>query len=241
MLERILKPMILALGAGTAIKLSAFLTSKGIADPFALLLAVAGAVVLTTLLDFCLLELPMRFRKLRKYFDPLYSIEGYWYESVTSPDHPHSYVCIEYDYRAKRFQYQGQNFTPVFELNASFSSETLEVRRDAKEIWFQFTAHVHRPTRSAVRGYATIRFYTDGKRHFTRGDGSFVESEGPPAVSDGPASSKTGALPMKELGLVLDRIPDSFVTRALDRASIATNAEIPRLIMAYVKSRKGAA
>lgn len=151
---------------------------------------------------------------------------------MNSPQHPHSYACIEYHPKTKTFRYYGQNFTPEFQLNASFNAETIDVRADAKQISFTFRADVHLPKRFIVSGYGRISLFSDGKRSYTRGDGSFVESS-QVALDAGVPATTESVLPMQEVSIQLDRIDDSAVKRAIGRSKVRTNADIVTLLMAY--------
>jgi len=233
-MQRVVRPITVALASALVLRLAAFLEAKNLGPELTLLVSVVFAMLFFRTVEYSLLEFPLRFKLLRRCLDPIYSIEGYWYERVTASDHPHSYACIEFDPRTNRFYYGGQNFTNDLALNATFMSETIEVRRDSKQIAFSFRADVHRPSRTSVRGYATINFHSDGKRAFTRGDGSFVESLSGQAEARGIA----GEMPeMKEVGLLLERIAEPFVRRAISRRSIRDNADIEVLLRKYLESR----
>lgn len=228
MSERFRRLLIVALGATLAVRLTDYLVAKNLGAGFALLLSLVASVFLAHVLEFLFLDLPMQFAFLRRLLDPIFTIEGYWYERVGSEDHPHSYVCIEYDPHSKCFRYSGQNFTSDFQLNASFVSERAQVHRDVKQISFTFLADIHRPARSTLRGYGTINFFGDGKRSFTRAYGSFVESH--LQLDAAAAAAVRTELPMRELSLQLDKIKDGLVKRATGRRRIRSNEDIVKLL-----------
>ena len=133
MLERFLRFGAVAAGATLAISLSEYFVGNHVDRTLSWILAVTISAIAAHSVDFLLITVPMQFSTLRRILNAMFTIEGYWYESVNSPDHPHTYACIEYDPKEKSFRYTGHNFTSQYELNASFSSESFEVRRHAKQ------------------------------------------------------------------------------------------------------------
>jgi len=225
----ILKTFILILGTTLAVKINTFLDGKGVEEVIALLLSIALSVAIVYLAEFVLITIPYRFRILRIIFDPVHTIEGYWYEHVISDTHPYSYACIEYDPLSETFKYSGQNFTTEFTLNATFKSERITIHKASREISFHFTAHVHRPNRDDMQGYSRIAFFSDGKRSFTRGQGSFTEPEG---------QNDTDII-MKDVTIFLEKIPYSFVRYSIKKRKIHNNDDVRKLIQAFVQDRDG--
>ena len=242
MLERFLRFGAVAAGATLAISLSEYFVGNHVDRTLSWILAVTISAIAAHSVDFLLITVPMQFSTLRRILNAMFTIEGYWYESVNSPDHPHTYACIEYDPKEKSFRYTGHNFTSQYELNASFSSESFEVRRHAKQISFTFRAEVYRPARSIVSGYGRITLYSDGKRSFTRADGSFVESYvvvNPTHLLVRPdATPKRSELPMQEVSFHLDRIDDSVIKSAIGRSRIKSHADIVAVLKAHLGVRR---
>ena len=235
MLIKVIKAVIAAIGSAIAIRLSAKLIQLGTQEGYALIVAVITSLFVALSLDFLLTVFPMRFRNMRRRFSTMFSIEGYWYETVSSPDHPLSYACIEYDYESKTFSYHGTNFTTEFNQHATFISDIVDVRKNEKQISIKFEATVMHPDRENISGYATINFVADGKVGFTRGNGYFVEKAQLTEADPSKVAHSGDFRVMKEYGLNLERIPDNFVKRTLKSRYIYNDRDILKLMTEYKK------
>src|SRR4051794_14291754 len=110
MYSRVVRTICVAVGAAVAVLLFHNL-SEHIEHVLALSLSVVASVLCERVLEYLFLDLPKSIKPLRPLLDPMYSIEGYWFEVVSNADHPYSIACFEFDSETDRFSYSGSNFT----------------------------------------------------------------------------------------------------------------------------------
>ena len=114
-------------------------TKTELGETRAFILVMASAALVHALADFLLVDLPRHSAVLRRLFYRTASVEGYWYQQVSSPDKPYSVVCIEYQPRTHSYIYHGINYmADEVNRNAIFSSWPTKIEAIESGVNFYF-------------------------------------------------------------------------------------------------------
>lgn len=158
-MQEAIRLVLSALGAALAARTFVQLTSTGMQEWAALVIAAVSGVLVPRIAQAVLLELPMRITLLRRLIDRRARFEGTWIEHMpTQPESPFAISKIEYDPELDSYTYGGEAFSADGEVRASWGSSRLNFDKGKREVWFISDGQFRDSGAETIKSFGTITF-----------------------------------------------------------------------------------
>ncbi len=214
---------LLLLASTIAIELNRRLLAAGFDVWLSLLVSVAVSVGLYKVLEYGLLEFPVRYQSLRQLIKPESRMEGNWISRpINIRERPYSYITIDYNPYSKEYIYSGLTCQLDGTIGGSWKSTSVKIKLEYDRLWYIYAARMHDEKAESTEGYGVVNFEKDGSGKYTRATGFFGD---------------VGSIVAKS-SFFMNRLEEADLERYIGKKSIQTHEDLAVLIRAYHHTMK---
>jgi len=175
-LKEPIRIFVLALGGALAIKLYGYFGAKGMDDGLSLVTAVVITTSIVKLMQYLLLEAPMRVRSLRSMLDPSSALEGVWINEIEALDpRPVSIACIEYNAHSGSYRYFGYGFDVEGAVRATWESTRASIDLSRDRLDYLGEGQLKDGDAEVIKSFGELLFKRDEGGVYRSGTGFFVD------------------------------------------------------------------
>ncbi len=165
-----------AVAAAAALALSRVLESPALKGlPLIVISAVLG-VVTAAIVEWLVLKLPLRVKRLRALVDPRAALEGVWVIEVhDQPERSLALAVVEYNKASDDYNYHGVAFDQAYEVAATWHSLKVVIDIDNNQLAHIGEGTIVGTSSETVRNFGLLSFERDQRGAYTRGYAFFVD------------------------------------------------------------------
>lgn len=219
---------LLGIGVASATATQAYdgLRAAGLTLGVALAVSIVLAVAVDAVLTFAISNAPRRWSRTRHLVDDLAAFEGQWIETFEQDKRRlYSYVEIYFSNEDEEYHLRGKSFDQNGVPTMVWSAGRLDMRPAKGEISFDYLGKRIMqgfPTSATVQGYTLVHCFRPRDRGpFDHGQGYFMDT----------------ADNSRKVDFVIDRLPASFVSRALAKSHPESSIELSEVIRRWHAER----
>ena len=217
-MKNAIKVCCVAVSGVIAVKLNEFFVSKQLSPGSALALATALAVGACKVLEYLLLDLPLKCGIARRFIDWRGKFEGAWIFRLNNlADRPYSLVSITYLSTEDTYLMSACGVDPVRGIRSNWHSTDLMFVPKRNQIVYCYECRTVDPNSIVTSGYGVMDFQLNWLGSVTRGMGFFVD---------------TGVNFFK-CNYRIERVTRALLRRHLGQKRVLTNDDVEKLIHNY--------
>jgi hypothetical protein len=170
------------MGLGNALALTAMklMDNAGYNIIIAAGVGIIAGLTFTKVMEYSILERPLRWKWVRSEFDPRAAVEGLWFEHI--PDlvgQPYTLLRINYDPKSKDYHISGNNYNEQFKRVRTFTGIFLCIDTTINQVMYTFEANQGKERASDAIGICHMTFHSDqpGKKNYAGGSGFFFNRD----------------------------------------------------------------
>ncbi|WP_199931550.1 hypothetical protein [Candidatus Accumulibacter phosphatis] len=177
-MKQLLATILLGAGNVVAITLLKHLESRQVESLLAVIASACVGIILTKAGEYLLLELPLRFRPLRRLLDPRAALEGRWLEHIPGlPGNPYTVLTISYNAESKSYCMHGRNYDINRNELRTFDSQHVSISSSLNQVLYTYTAHQSLENQSDAAGVCCMDFRSSNSGKLDSGQGFFFNRD----------------------------------------------------------------
>lgn len=205
-------------GSITATQTNNYLCSLKVDIWVCIAVSAVMAALIYKLLEYALIEIPLKIHPLRKMFDSRAIFEGTWLQATNKDGvRYYSFEKIIYDKKTKTYAIEGESFDSNGDMHSAWKSNDLKFDLSKSEIMYNYKSEIHEDKKD-LNGYGLMTFQGDINGKYNRGTGYYVDFGGNPV----------------QCVYSFEKLTKSFVTELIGReSSLKYNKDIKEFIKEY--------
>ncbi len=170
----------MGLGNALALTVMKLMDNAGYNIIIAAGVGIVVGLTITKVMEYSILERPLRWKWARSEYDPRAVVEGLWFEHV--PDligQPYTLLRINYDQKSNDYSISGDNYNDKFEIVRTFRGNFFCIDPSVNQLMYTFEADQSKEGSSDAIGvcHMTFRVGKSGKKNYAGGSGFFFNRD----------------------------------------------------------------
>ncbi len=214
-MKEYIKIVIIAIGSSIAIKLNTIFMEVTSDSIFSIVMSSVIAIAIFKILEFILLELPIKNERLRYLLFAESQIEGCWIVEFFNSERPYSLAWLSYDPYSKSYTWNGIGFDSLGNKKSIWRSDITHTDLKYGQFDYIYTARLIDQSAEVIKGFGVN--YFDSNDKLVTGTGFIVDA---------------GTTVTKNY-FNIDRFTKEKCREILGIDSISTNSDMKKIIIHF--------